>query len=166
MITIRKSSPFAVVVFVLSALVGVSPPNADGRFVRVDVVNVPVERLASNLEKAIEKEPKNAQAVLNLARLHAMAYSLRTGAALDDNGDGRLTGNELAGLALWHDANGNGISDPGEVKSLAEHRIVALSCGADRDAKHPDRIAFSRNGVTFSNGCSRSTFDLVLHLAK
>jgi len=86
--------------------------------------------------------------------------------ALDDNGDGQLTGKELAGLALWHDANGNGICDPGEVKPLSEYGIVALSCKSERDAKHPDRIAFSKTGVTFSDGRTRPTFDLVLHPAK
>ena len=45
---------------------------------RVDVEKVPVERLSANLEAAIKKDPKDAQAVLNLARLHAMAYSLRS----------------------------------------------------------------------------------------
>jgi tetratricopeptide (TPR) repeat protein len=87
-------------------------------------------------------------------------------AALDDNGDGQLTGPELAGLALWHDANGNGVSEPGEVKSLAEYGIVAVSCAFECDAAHADHIAFSRRGVTFSNGRTRPTFDLVLHGAK
>jgi hypothetical protein len=87
-------------------------------------------------------------------------------AALDDNADGQLTGKELAGLALWHDANRNGVSEPGEVKSLAEHGIAAISCAFERDAAHPDRIAFSRNGVTFTSGQSRPTFDLVLRPAR
>jgi tetratricopeptide (TPR) repeat protein len=87
-------------------------------------------------------------------------------AALDDNQDGQLTGKELAGLALWHDANGNGVSEPGEVKPVADHGIVAISCQCERDPKHPDRIAFSKAGVTFQDGKTRSTFDLVLHPAK
>lgn len=87
-------------------------------------------------------------------------------AALDDNHDGVLTGKELDGLAMWHDANGNGISDPGEVKSLAEWGIVAISCKSERDPGHPDRIAFSKAGVTFKDGTTRPTFDLVLHPAE
>jgi hypothetical protein len=39
--------------------------------------------------------------------------------SLDDNGDGQLTGVELAGLALWHDINGSGCSEPGEVRPLS-----------------------------------------------
>jgi tetratricopeptide (TPR) repeat protein len=87
-------------------------------------------------------------------------------AALDDNGDGVLSGRELDGLALWHDANGNGVCDPGEVKPLSEYGIVALSCKYERDPKHPDRIAFSKVGVVFKDGRTRPTFDLVLHPAK
>lgn len=87
-------------------------------------------------------------------------------AALDDNGDGELRGKELVGLALWHDANGNGVSEPGEVKPLAEHGIIALSCRWERDLGHPDRIAYSKVGAAFRDGTTRPTFDLVLHPAK
>jgi hypothetical protein len=87
-------------------------------------------------------------------------------AALDDDRDGQLRGKELDGLALWHDANGNGVSDPGEVKPLSAHGVVALSCRSERDRHHPDRIAFSQSGVTFGDGKTRPTFDLVLHPAR
>ncbi|QDU20845.1 tetratricopeptide repeat protein [Urbifossiella limnaea] len=82
--------------------------------------------------------------------------------ALDDDRDGRLTGVELRGLALWRDANGNGVADPGEVQSVTEAGIVAVSCRHERDESHPDRIAFSRAGVTLRDGRTRPTFDLVL----
>lgn len=82
--------------------------------------------------------------------------------ALDDDRDGRLTGVELRGLALWNDRNANGVADAGEVQSLTEAGIVAVSCRHERDEAHPDRIAFSRTGVTFRDGRTRPTFDLVL----
>ena len=82
--------------------------------------------------------------------------------ALDDNGDGRLTGRELRGLALWRDADANGISDTGEVRSLADWGIVELSCRSRIDAAHPDRIAFSPRGVMFRNGATRPTYDVIL----
>jgi hypothetical protein len=84
-------------------------------------------------------------------------------AALDDNHDGQLTGSELDGLALWQDLNGDGICDPGEVKPVSEFGIVAISCKCERDPAHPDRIAYSPTGVTFKDGTTRATFDLVLH---
>jgi hypothetical protein len=82
--------------------------------------------------------------------------------ALDDNGDGVLSGKELEGLAVWIDANGNGICEPGEVKTLAELGIVAVSCRYEFDTSHPDRIAFSRAGVAFADGRTRPTFDVIL----
>ena len=83
-------------------------------------------------------------------------------AALDDNHDGQLTGSELDGLALWQDVNGDGISDPGEVRSLADCGIVAISCEREILAGHPDRIVYSPKGVTFKDGTTRPRFDLVL----
>jgi tetratricopeptide (TPR) repeat protein len=81
---------------------------------------------------------------------------------LDDDGDGLLTGKELDGLAIWHDANGNGICDPGEVKPLWAYGIVALSVRCERDESHPDRIFWSPRGVVFRDGSTRATYDLIL----
>ena len=83
-------------------------------------------------------------------------------AALDDNRDGILTGNELADLALWRDANGNGVAEPAEVKPLSAYGIVALSYKWQTLNDQPDQIAFSPNGVVFQDGKTRPTFDLVL----
>jgi hypothetical protein len=83
-------------------------------------------------------------------------------ASLDDNRDGVLTGDELRGLAIWNDANGDGVCDPGEVRPLSDYGITAVSCRFERDPAHPDRIAFSPKGVTFRDGTTRPTFDLVL----
>jgi len=81
---------------------------------------------------------------------------------LDDDNDGSIRGCELNGLALWHDRNGDGISDRGEVRPLTEHGVVSLSTRYEYDARHPDEIAWSKNGVTFATGEVRPTFDLVL----
>jgi hypothetical protein len=83
-------------------------------------------------------------------------------AALDDNRDGVLTGNELVGLAIWQDSHHPGVCDPGEVKPLSEHGIVAVSCRFERDPSHPDQIVFSPEGVTFRDGTTRPTFDIIL----
>jgi tetratricopeptide (TPR) repeat protein len=83
--------------------------------------------------------------------------------ALDDNHDGQLTGKELEGLALWQDSNGDGISDAGEVQSLSDYGVTAISCRRQRDLAHPDQIAWSPSGVTFRDGTTRPTYDLVLH---
>jgi hypothetical protein len=82
--------------------------------------------------------------------------------SLDADGDGVLRGKELEGIAVWIDANGDGICQPGEVKSLTELGIVAISCHYEIDLSHPDRIAYSKIGVTFADGTTRPTFDVVL----
>lgn len=83
--------------------------------------------------------------------------------ALDDNGDGRLTGRELNGLAVWQDRNSNGISEPGEVKSLAELEIVELSCQHTVKKGSRNYVAHSSKGVKFANGKWRATYDVILH---
>jgi Tetratricopeptide repeat len=86
--------------------------------------------------------------------------------ALDDNSDGRIAGAELEGFALWHDRNSNGRSEPGEVRPVAAWGIVSLSGEYEHDARHPDEIAFSPRGVTFRDGTTRPTFDVVLRQAR
>jgi tetratricopeptide (TPR) repeat protein len=85
--------------------------------------------------------------------------------ALDGNGDRQLTDDELEGLAIWHDRNVNGQSEPGEVRPVSDWHVVALSSEYEIDPAHPDEIAFSPAGVTFRDGSSRPTFDVVLHAA-
>ena len=60
--------------------------------------------------------------------------------ALDDNRDGELTGAELRDLAIWHDRNRDGVWDAGEVRPLAAHGIVALSCNSLAATAHARRV--------------------------
>lgn len=83
-------------------------------------------------------------------------------AALDDDRDGILSDKELVGLALWHDVNGNGVADPGEVKPVSVYDIVAISYKWQTLNNNPDKVAFSPNGVVFQDGNTRPSFDLVL----
>jgi hypothetical protein len=81
--------------------------------------------------------------------------------ALDDDGNGELTGTELRHLALWHDVNRDGISDRGEVRPLSAHGIIALSCRAVAG----DGIyaaATAPSGVRFTDGRTRATYDVIL----
>lgn len=82
-------------------------------------------------------------------------------AALDDDGDGELRGTELDGLAIWRDANRNGIADPGEVRTLAEWHIKGLSLQFEQLDDDPS--AWSQEGVVFEDGTIRPTFDLLLY---
>ena len=84
-------------------------------------------------------------------------------AALDDNRDGWLTGKELQGLALWHDANGNGICDPGEVKPLSAYGIDGICSRYQIDNQRPDGITWAPIGVRYRDGTTRPTYDFILH---
>jgi len=76
--------------------------------------------------------------------------------SLDADGDGQLEGAELDGLALWVDANGNGLSEPGEVKPLASYGIDRLSCqGTPKDFG----LRWSPRGVRFKDGSTRPSYD-------
>lgn len=47
-------------------------------------------------------------------------------ALADKNGDGKLTGAELNGFQVWQDANGDGVTDAGELKSLGSLNIFEI----------------------------------------
>ena len=80
-------------------------------------------------------------------------------ASLDDNADGELSGKELRSLALWHDKNSNGVSEPGEIAPLSLYGISALST---RYEKLSDGTPASRNGVRLDDGSTRNSYDLIL----
>lgn len=76
--------------------------------------------------------------------------------ALDDNRDGELAGAELGGLALWRDANSNGVSEPGEVLPVEVHGIAGLAVRGARE--RPDLLA-APAGVRFDDGHTRPLYD-------
>ena len=84
-------------------------------------------------------------------------------AVLDADGDGWLTGAELEGLAVWADANGNGVVDAGELNSLSELGIVGLACRAASGPAPAHTAAHAPAGVRFRDGATRPTFDVLLY---
>lgn len=84
-------------------------------------------------------------------------------AALDDNGDGELTADELKGIRLWFDINGDGRSSPDEVHDLAEYGIVGLAVRATgQDGFSPTNA----RGVRFADGRVLPTWDWTTEPAK
>jgi len=83
--------------------------------------------------------------------------------SLDDNRDGQLAGKELKGLALWHDRNANGVSEPGEVTPIANTPIRSIATGTtDKvNALHPMNTA----GLTLDDGTQRPTWDWIIPAA-
>ena len=78
--------------------------------------------------------------------------------ALDDNHDGWLRGNELKGLGVWQDANGNGISERGEVIPLGALGIEAIACGYQL---HGTGIPYNPAGLILKDGHTRATYDWI-----
>jgi tetratricopeptide (TPR) repeat protein len=85
--------------------------------------------------------------------------------ALDDDADGMLRGTELRYLAIWHDRDQSATSDPGEVRSLSDHGITALSV-AFTGGDGVFASAKSDAGVRFEDGRTRPSFDVILRPAR
>jgi hypothetical protein len=83
--------------------------------------------------------------------------------ALDDDGDGILRGRELDGLAIWRDLDGDGVADAGEVRPLSSWGIASLSCRHVVIDDDPELAAWSAAGVTFDDGRTRPTYDVLLY---
>jgi hypothetical protein len=83
--------------------------------------------------------------------------------ALDDNGDGVLTGDELRGLAIWNDRNCDGVSDPGEVTAVEELGIELISCRSQEDA---NGTHWNPAGVIMANGTLRPSYDWIVPSSK
>lgn len=79
-------------------------------------------------------------------------------AALDDDGNGWLEGQELKGIAIWHDRNGNGVSETGEVlplKALGITRIAVVATNRD------GRTLFNPYGIQLHDGRFLPTYDWI-----
>lgn len=91
-------------------------------------------------------EPK-ADGSIDGTRLFGTATGFKNGfealKVKDANGDGKISGSELGGLAVWTDSNSDARPQAGEVKSLAEHKVTELSLQQKRYV-----ASFTRDGKT------------------
>jgi hypothetical protein len=83
-------------------------------------------------------------------------------ATLDLDRNGSLEGSERDKLGIWVDANGNGASEPAEVRTLAEAGIEQIRVKAERDASGN---AMAQAGFTLrlpdGQRVTRSTWDWI-----
>jgi hypothetical protein len=79
--------------------------------------------------------------------------------ALDDDANGELSGDELAGIALWADATSDGVSEPGEVVAVRRAGVVAIS---HEHKQHPEGFPWSPCGIRFTDGSTRPTYDWIV----
>ncbi|MBI1337774.1 MAG: hypothetical protein GC164_12540 [Phycisphaera sp.] len=82
-------------------------------------------------------------------------------AMLDDNGDGELTGPEMRGLSVWCDANGNAVSDPGEVVPIENTPIVSLSVHALSSADDAHQSPANPTGLRLRDGRELPVYDWI-----
>ena len=88
-------------------------------------------------------------------------------AALDNNGDGVLNDQDVryGELKVWQDANGNGVTDAGELKTLAEVGIAEISLRAQNregSAGVGDNILLGTSSFTRANGSTGTVGNAVL----
>ena len=67
-----------ILVIVVSALAAVVAVRLSALYVIPQTREVPVARLVANLERDLKADPRNIELQINLARLHGMAYALKT----------------------------------------------------------------------------------------
>lgn len=77
-------------------------------------------------------------------------------ALLDNNGDGWLMGRELRGLAVWTDANANGVSDAGEVRTLEKFGVTRIAVNTTGNIAN---TPFNPNGIQLRDGRILPTYD-------
>ena len=76
--------------------------------------------------------------------------------ALDDDGDGWLSGEELRGLSVWRDRNGNGLSEAGEVVPLLRAGVEAV---AARPEGRREGTLWKARGVRMKDGRLLPSYD-------
>ena len=67
-----------ILVIVVSALAAVVAVRLSALYAIPQTREVPVARLVANLERDLKADPRNIELQINLARLHGMAYALKT----------------------------------------------------------------------------------------
>lgn len=91
-------------------------------------------------------------------------------AGFDDNGDGAITSADAiyAALQVWQDKNENGVTDAGELKSLAELGIVSISLASTAPTQ-PTEVGGNRiareSSFTFTDGRTYKLADVVFDVS-
>jgi hypothetical protein len=95
-------------------------------------------------------------AALNTGATQPLSVRWKNGydalASLDSNGDDEVSGSELKDLALWFDTNRDGVSQPGEVRSLAKEGVTKLFYNADSKDSKRGHLFASRGFERINNG--------------
>ncbi len=86
-------------------------------------------------------------------------------AAFDTNGDGRFDAGDAqwSSFGVWRDANSNGVTDPGEFRSLQDMGITSIDLSTDGQFRVIDgQTVHGIGSATFANGGSVAVADVTL----
>lgn len=103
-----------------------------------------------NYQKAVRLDPKSALAFLGLG------FQCEEGLHYPESVKAAWQALNLRGIAVWFDRNANGVSDRGEVVSLAKAGIrrVAVTAQGRRDG-----ALWNAAGIERTDGTTAATFD-------
>ena len=103
-------------------------PHADASLPTAEAA-APEASTDANPEQVTGGEANGAEAANALHDTASLAERLAALSVLDFNGDGLIDGNDTTydKLAIWQDANQDGMADADELSSLADHGIVGIS---------------------------------------
>ena len=85
--------------------------------------------------------------------------------AFDTNGNGRFEAGDAqwGSFGVWHDANSNGVTDPGEFRSLGDMGITSIDLGTDGQFRVIDgQTVHGIGSATLANGGSLAVADVTL----
>lgn len=86
-------------------------------------------------------------------------------AAFDTNGDGLFSADDalFQQFAVWQDLNQNGVSEAGEVRSLADWGIVAIGLASDGQVRYLEGgvTEFGRATATLADGSTMAVADVM-----
>jgi hypothetical protein len=89
-------------------------------------------------------------------------------ASLDGNGDGIIDADDaaFANLSIWKDANADGITDAGELTSLADNGIASISApAAPADSSIDGQSIIGEGAFTLADGTTGSYIEIALETA-
>ncbi len=86
-------------------------------------------------------------------------------AAFDDTGDGRIDADDAAydHLAVWRDANQDGITDAGELRSLKAAGLTSISLASVKTGRQPgkeENVVFARTTASLADGSATAVEDV------
>ena len=118
---------------------------------------------ASAKTPLIVNDPKKTGKITSAEQIfsaHTFGKTWKSGfealASLDADGDGKLSGDELADLSLWFDKNQNGKADKGEVVDIREAGVTELFYKTDGDDIKTAGLVASK-GYTKQDGSNAVT---------